>query len=366
MHYLQPVINQTFVSPFSLSCLSLVVNQRLPAELQKKVSLLLSSPVEQLQVLSSAVLRETSLDFDYTQEHISPLNSHAAALLLSQVRFNSSYLHWDAEKSCLDAVTAQRHYSCVQHTVTSNKPVLFLLFPLWPKKHLLRHANPPQVGSRSDLSSYCAQLLRNLDNRQSESPCPLLTHTLPILNSVITHSPDSLTEGDKDTFHIGIKTADGDQKPYWFNPSSFFALDHVTFMSKKFVDWLRYASITQGGGASSGGFFTGPRSRQVNWIHMFSSSFTTSGTFLLFIVCVCAHVHQPPPITELDGTVSGDFFTVLCVGQGFTEDQWMNVYSFSMLRHWLLTYHSVSNGNSTVDTGRAVPLLMSGFTWCHS
>lgn len=73
---------------------------------------------------------------------------------------------------------------------------------------------PPQVGSRSDLSSYCAQLLRNLDNRQSESPCPLLTHTLPILNSVITHSPDSLTEGDRDTFHIGIKTAEGDQQPY--------------------------------------------------------------------------------------------------------------------------------------------------------
>uniref|UniRef100_H3CLR4 AP-5 complex subunit zeta-1 N-terminal TPR domain-containing protein n=1 Tax=Tetraodon nigroviridis TaxID=99883 RepID=H3CLR4_TETNG len=202
----------------------------LPAELQKKVLLLLSSPVEQLQVLSSAVLRETSLDFDYAQEKISPLNSHAAALLLSQVR------------------------------------------------------------SKTDLSSYCAQLLRNLDTRQSESPCPLLTHTLPILNSVITHSPDCLTQ------------------------------DHVTLMSKKLVDWLRYASITQGGGASAGGFFTGPRSR------------------------------QPLPITELDGTVSGDFFTVLCVGQGFTEDQWMNVYSFSMLRHWLLTYHSVSNGNSTVDT----------------
>ncbi|CAF95532.1 unnamed protein product, partial [Tetraodon nigroviridis] len=211
-------------------CLFLVVNRRLPAELQKKVLLLLSSPVEQLQVLSSAVLRETSLDFDYAQEKISPLNSHAAALLLSQVR------------------------------------------------------------SKTDLSSYCAQLLRNLDTRQSESPCPLLTHTLPILNSVITHSPDCLTQ------------------------------DHVTLMSKKLVDWLRYASITQGGGASAGGFFTGPRSR------------------------------QPLPITELDGTVSGDFFTVLCVGQGFTEDQWMNVYSFSMLRHWLLTYHSVSNGNSTVDT----------------
>lgn len=135
-------------------------------------------------------------------------------------------------------------------------------------------------------------------------------------------------------------------------------------MSKKFVDWLRYASITQGGGASSGGFFTGPRSRQVNWIHTFSSSFATSGSFL-FTYRVRARVRQPPPITELDGTVSGDFFTVLCVGQGFTEDQWMNVYSFSMLRHWLLTYHSVSNGNSTVDTGKAGPLLRSGFTWCH-
>ncbi|TNM96695.1 hypothetical protein fugu_014851 [Takifugu bimaculatus] len=203
-------------------------SRQLPAELQKKVSSLLSSPVEQLQVLSSAVLRESSLGLEYNQKNFSPLNSHAAALLLSQ------------------------------------------------------------VDSRTDLSSYCTQLLRNLENRQSEG-LPL-THTLPILNSVITHSPDCLTE------------------------------DHVTFLSKKFVDWLRYASITQGGGASSGGFFTGPRSR------------------------------QPPPITELDGTVSGDFFTVLCVGQGFTEDQWMNVYSFSMLRHWLLTYHSVSNGNSTVDT----------------
>lgn len=92
---------------------------------------------------------------------------------------------------------------------------------------------------------------------------------------------------------------------------------------------------------------------------MFSSSSITSITFLFI---VCAHlVRQPPPITELDGTVSGDFFTVLCVGQGFTEDQWMNVYSFSMLRHWLLAYHSVSNGNSTVDTGKAAPRLMSNY-----
>ncbi|XP_074511476.1 AP-5 complex subunit zeta-1 isoform X3 [Sebastes fasciatus] len=206
----------------------------LPPELQKRLQSLLSSPAEQFQVLSSAVLRETlplsGQDVNYNQENISQLNSHAAALLLSQ------------------------------------------------------------AASRADLSSICAQLLRSLESRQSEGPTSSLIQTLPILNTVLTHSPDCLTE------------------------------DHVTLLSKKLVDWLRYASITQGGGASSGGFFTGPRSR------------------------------QPVPIAELDGTVSGDFFTVLCVGQGFTEDQWMNVYSFSMLRHWLLTYHSVSNGNSAADT----------------
>ncbi|XP_049416636.1 AP-5 complex subunit zeta-1 isoform X2 [Epinephelus fuscoguttatus] len=206
----------------------------LPAELQKRLQLLLSSPAEQFQVLGSAVLRETlppsGQHVNYSQENISQLNSHAAALLLSQ------------------------------------------------------------AGSRADLSSLCAQLLRSLESRQSEGPSHLLIHTLPILNTILTHSPKCLTE------------------------------DHVTLLSKKLVDWLRYASITQGGGASSGGFFTGQRLR------------------------------QPVPIAELDGTVSSDFFTVLCVGQGFTEDQWMNVYSFSMLRHWLLTYHSVSNGNSTADT----------------
>uniref|UniRef100_A0A672I8C8 Adaptor related protein complex 5 subunit zeta 1 n=1 Tax=Salarias fasciatus TaxID=181472 RepID=A0A672I8C8_SALFA len=197
----------------------------LPPELQKKLLSLLSSPVEQLQVLSSAVLRETlplsGQELSYNQENISQLNSHAE--------------------------------------------------------------------SKADLSSLCTLLLRGLEGRPSEGPSPSLMLTLPIINTILTHSPDCLTE------------------------------DQVTLLSKKLVDWLRYASIVQGGGASSGGFFTGPRSR------------------------------QPVPIAELDGTVSGDFFTVLCVGQGFTEDQWMNVYSFSMLRHWLLTYHSVSSGNLMSD-----------------
>uniref|UniRef100_A0A3P8SSU2 Adaptor related protein complex 5 subunit zeta 1 n=1 Tax=Amphiprion percula TaxID=161767 RepID=A0A3P8SSU2_AMPPE len=208
--------------------------RRLPSELRTRLLSLLSSPVEQLQVLSSAVLREmpplSAEELNYIQENVGQLNSQTAALLLSK------------------------------------------------------------AGTRADLSSVCAQLLRGLDNRPSEAPAHSLMHTLPVLNTILTHSPECLTE------------------------------DHITLLSKRLVDWLRYASIIQGGGASSGRFFTGPRSR------------------------------QPVPIAELDGTVSGDFFTVLCVGQGFTEDQWMNVYSFSMLHHWLLTYHSVSNGNSTIET----------------
>ncbi|KAF3700453.1 AP-5 complex subunit zeta-1 [Channa argus] len=207
--------------------------RKLPSELQKRLLALLSASAEPVQLLSSAVLRETlplsGHNLSYNQDNVAQLNSHVAALLLSQ------------------------------------------------------------AGSRAELSSFCTQLLRSLESRQSEGPAHF-THILPILNTILTHSPECLTE------------------------------DHVTLLSKKLVDWLRYASTTQGGGGSSGGFFTGARSR------------------------------QPVPIAELDGTVSGDFFTVLCVGQGFTEDQWMNVYSFSMLRHWLLTYQSVSTGSITADT----------------
>ncbi|XP_061568517.1 AP-5 complex subunit zeta-1 isoform X2 [Cololabis saira] len=213
-------------------------SRTLPAELQQRLASLLSSPAEQLQVLSSAVLRETAppagQGVNYNQE-----NSHAAALLLTQ------------------------------------------------------------ASSKADVSNLCAQLIRSLENRPSEGPANSLMHSLPVLNTILTHSPDCLTE------------------------------DHLTLLSKKLVDWLRYASIVQGSGASSGGFFTGARSR------------------------------QPLPTAELDGTVSGDFFTVLCVGQGFTEDQWLNVYSFSMLRHWLLTYHSVSSSYTAADTVNRLQLSLS-------
>ncbi|XP_050640291.1 AP-5 complex subunit zeta-1 isoform X2 [Macaca thibetana thibetana] len=93
--------------------------------------------------------------------------------------------------------------------------------------------------------------------------------------------------------------------------------DQATLLSKRLVDWLRYASLQQGLPHSSS-FFSTPRAR------------------------------QPGPITEMDGAVATDFFTVLSTGHRFTEDQWLNVQAFSMLRAWLL--HSGPEGLGTLDT----------------
>lgn len=125
-----------------------------------------------------------------------------------------------------------------------------------------------QAASTADLSSLCAHLLRTLESRQSEAPGHSLTHVLPVINSVLTHSPECLTEGIqvntlfllkfccwlKSKYNLFCQICQWDLLP---------SADHVILLSKKFVDWLRYASITQGGGATTGGFFAGPRSRQV-------------------------------------------------------------------------------------------------------
>lgn len=58
---------------------------------------------------------------------------------------------------------------------------------------------------------------------------------------------------------------------------------------------------------------------------------------------------QPGPITEVDGAVASDFFTVLSTGQHFTEDQWVNMQAFSMLRKWLL--HSGPEEPGSPDAG---------------
>lgn len=78
-----------------------------------------------------------------------------------------------------------------------------------------------------------------------------------------------------------------------------------------------------------------------------------------FLICVVrspgasssalSFLPQPGPITEVDGAVASDFFTVLSTGQHFTEDQWVNMQAFSMLRRWLL--HSGPETPGSPDTG---------------
>ncbi|XP_013919201.1 PREDICTED: AP-5 complex subunit zeta-1 [Thamnophis sirtalis] len=119
---------------------------------------------------------------------------------------------------------------------------------------------------------------------EDQSARPLL----PILSKVIGSAPLSLNE------------------------------DQINLISKRMVDWLRYASLQQGATPASGGFFN-PRGK------------------------------QPGPITEVDGTVATDFFTVLSVGQNYTEDQWLNMQAFSMLRKWLLCYRSDTTSNPNSD-----------------
>uniref|UniRef100_A0AAY4BWL6 AP-5 complex subunit zeta-1 n=1 Tax=Denticeps clupeoides TaxID=299321 RepID=A0AAY4BWL6_9TELE len=142
-----------------------------------------------------------------------------------------------------------------------------------------------------ELLPLCQHLLKCLESRQPEGQ--ICKHTLPILSKIISFFPEILSE------------------------------DQINLVNRKLVDWLRYASVHQGASLSSGGFFTGPRSR------------------------------QPGPMTEVDGVVVGDFFTVLCVGQSYTEDQWMNMYAFSMLRKWLLTYDSEGTCNTESGNDRS-------------
>ncbi|KAK7507173.1 hypothetical protein BaRGS_00001108 [Batillaria attramentaria] len=46
---------------------------------------------------------------------------------------------------------------------------------------------------------------------------------------------------------------------------------------------------------------------------------------------------QDSQVTETDGTPCRNFFTVLNIGQYYTDDQYLNIYSFSLLYKWL--YH---------------------------
>ncbi|XP_048186000.1 AP-5 complex subunit zeta-1 [Perognathus longimembris pacificus] len=130
-----------------------------------------------------------------------------------------------------------------------------------------------QGDRRQEVRSVGQHIFTVLESRQPDGSSP--RSLLPIVPKLMGLAPDTLQ---------------GDQ---------------IDLLSKRLADWLRYASVQQGP-PLVGGFFSTPRAR------------------------------QPAPITEVDGAVASDFFTVLSTGQHFTEDQWLNVQAFSLLRAWLL------------------------------
>ncbi|XP_075070355.1 AP-5 complex subunit zeta-1 [Mixophyes fleayi] len=112
--------------------------------------------------------------------------------------------------------------------------------------------------------------------------------------------------------------------------------ENVNAISKKMADWLRYAtSVHPGVSLAPGSLFTSPRFK------------------------------SPGLISEMDGAVATDFFTVLNTGHQYTEDQWMNIQSFSMLRRWLLHYGTaglaVSEDKSEVE-GSVVSMVSASST----
>lgn len=200
--------------------MSHLLSSRLPLELQKKFVALLSSPAEQLQVLSAAVLRETlplsGQEVNYIRENIGQLNSHAAGLLLSQVQnwkclVQPTSLFWDTSftTSFLQDICVlfegQSDLWIFGHCYCNFKYILFdntvaacfvFIFKGIIECKPVSHFKPWQAGSKADLSSLCTQLLRNLESRPSEGPTHSHMYTLPILNNILTHSPECLNEGN--------------------------------------------------------------------------------------------------------------------------------------------------------------------------
>ncbi|NXU73282.1 AP5Z1 protein, partial [Oreotrochilus melanogaster] len=151
-------------------------------------------------------------------------------------------------------------------------------------------------GNQADVAAVGQHVVRVLERKLPEGQNA--RSLLPVLSNVISVLPESLTEEQTDA------------------------------VSKKLAEWLRHASIQQGVGQTSGGFFSKSRSR------------------------------QPGPVTEVDGAIATDFFTVLSVGQHYTQDQWLNVQAFSMLRNWLLCYGS--KGSKPPNSGDKSGLDRSG------
>eukprot|EP01125_Pyxidicula_operculata_P018637 TRINITY_DN6633_c0_g1_i1.p1 TRINITY_DN6633_c0_g1~~TRINITY_DN6633_c0_g1_i1.p1 ORF type:complete len:681 (-),score=91.62 TRINITY_DN6633_c0_g1_i1:599-2377(-) len=73
-----------------------------------------------------------------------------------------------------------------------------------------------------------------------------------------------------------------------------------------------------------------------NWLSNASRFSAQSAATVSFIKLTAT---KPQPITEHDGSISQDFFTILNITQQFTEDQLFNIQSFSMLYSWIHTIY---------------------------
>ncbi|NXX96021.1 AP5Z1 protein, partial [Centropus bengalensis] len=144
-----------------------------------------------------------------------------------------------------------------------------------------------QGNKKNEVSAVGQRTVKMLEKRLPDGDSA--RYLLPVLSNVIRLSPESLTE------------------------------EQTNLLSKKLADWLRYASVQQGVPQPSRGFFSSPRTR------------------------------PPGPVTEVDGAIATDFFTVLSMGQYYTPDQWLNMQAFSMLRKWLLCYGGKGSTTSNSD-----------------
>lgn len=133
------------------------------------------------------------------------------------------------------------------------------------------------------------------------------------------------------------------EHPYWLTKDQ----HHVTDVQMS--EWLSKASLHQAANPFSRGFFRSPKESE----------------------------HQPP-VTEIDGSMVKDMFTVLCVGlsfsspcslfmtfasfpgQFFTDDQMLNLHSFARTLRWLLSvdktaFNAASPSSRSSDS---TPLLV--------
>ena len=142
------------------------------------------------------------------------------------------------------------------------------------------------------------RVFRILESRQPEGPSP--RHLLPVVSKITHLAPHTLHEGIRPPGEARVGGAEGGgpgrpgaQHPvgtsclfsrktyecpcsphlgiYVFPtcyprspPAPHRPIDQTNQLSKRLVDWLRYASVQQGVAHTSGGFFSTPRARQVS------------------------------------------------------------------------------------------------------